>query len=288
MRHIFSIFLLLILFACTNNDKTEYTGVLEGTVVRVPALNGGTILSLLVEEGNYVDKGQLLAITDTTDFVLQKNQVSAQIEELEVQREIAQIQLEKSEKDFAYVQEKYDRIFKLYKENSVPRQNLDDIENQLNQVSSMRTSSRQHLRSLNARRKQLQAQYELIDKKISDALVTAPLAGIVSSVYFEQGEAAPMMGALIEITSIRELETQIYIDEDMLPHVTPGEIVQASIDGIDSTLSGRISWISPKAEFTPKSILTPDTRTSLVYAVKILIRNDGDILKHGMPVVITL
>jgi len=157
MRHILSVFLLVTLIACANNEKTEYTGVLEGTVVKVPALNGGVILSLFVDEGDNVRHGQLLAITDTTDLFLQKIQIIAQLEELDVQTDIAQTQLEKSEKDFAYIKEKYDRILSLFRENSVPQQNLDDIENQLEQVISMRTTSRQQLRSLNARKKQLQA-----------------------------------------------------------------------------------------------------------------------------------
>ena len=61
-----------------------------------------------------------------------------------------------------------------------------------------------------------------------------------------------------------------------------------TIDGLSETLQGSIIWISPKAEFTPKTILTPNTRTSLVYAVKITIPNKEGILKHGMPVVINL
>jgi HlyD family secretion protein len=288
MRHIFSLIFLFALSACTNNGETEYTGVLEGTVLKVPVLNGGVIISILAEEGDLVENGQLLAITDTTELSLQNIQIMAQREELDIQTNIARTQLAKVEKDFIYIKEKYDRISVLFNENSVPQQNLDDIENQLEQVRSLRETARQQLLSLNARKKQLQAQESLIRKKISDAQITAPQSGIISALYFETGEAAPMMAALIEITSIRELEVRIYVDEEMLPHIKHGQTVRASIDGIDSTLSGTISWISPRAEFTPKSILTPDTRTSLVYAVEVILRNEGDLLKHGMPVVITL
>jgi HlyD family secretion protein len=87
---------------------------------------------------------------------------------------------------------------------------------------------------------------------------------------------------------ITRLEAKIYIEETMLPHVRQGQEVSLDIDGADQSFSGRVSWISPRAEFTPKSILTPDTRTALVYAVEIDIENPDRIMKDGMPVVITL
>ena len=64
--------------------------------------------------------------------------------------------------------------------------------------------------------------------------------------------------------------------------------MQVRIDGMDKELQGIVGWISPKAEFTPKTIMTPETRTSLVYAVKINIENPDGILKDGMPVVIKM
>jgi HlyD family secretion protein len=280
--------LIILLTGCGGGDRHEYTGVLEGTVVKVPALTGGKILSLLTEDGQNVTKGQALAVIDTTDLMLQRLQVSAQLEELEIQNEIARTQLSKSEKDLNYIREKYDRISRLYRENSVPRQNLDDIENQLQQVTSLETTARQQILSLVARKKQLNIQHRQIDKKIADAKISAPLSGIVSSTYFEESEAIQPGGALLEITSIHTMETKIYINEKMLSQVRHGQHVKISVDGIDSTWGGKISWISPKAEFTPKTILTPETRTSLVYAVKIALENRDQILKHGMPVVINL
>jgi len=92
----------------------------------------------------------------------------------------------------------------------------------------------------------------------------------------------------VEIINLDEVWVKIYVSETMLPEIKVGQKVVVRPDGSSKKLEGKISWISPKAEFTPKTILTPETRTSLVYAVKILIPNQDKILKQGMPVEIHL
>ena len=74
----------------------------------------------------------------------------------------------------------------------------------------------------------------------------------------------------------------------MLPHIQTTQEAEIHIDGSEQILTGTISWINSKAEFTPKTILTPETRTSLVYAVKVNIANPDQLLKQGMPVEVHL
>ena len=95
------------------------------------------------------------------------------------------------------------------------------------------------------------------------------------------------LSPVVEIIDIRTIETKIYISETQLSQVKYGQNVRVIIDGLEKNMTGQVSWISPKSEFTPKSILTPETRTSLVYAVKISIDNPEGLLKHGMPVVLS-
>ena len=92
----------------------------------------------------------------------------------------------------------------------------------------------------------------------------------------------------MEIIDIKNIEVKIYISEILLSTIKYEQEVNVIVDGMDESMKGQIMWVSPKAEFTPKTILTPNTRTSLVYAVKISIQNDDGVLKHGMPVVVSL
>ena len=286
-------YVLLIVFifiaGCgKNNHKNSYTGVLEGTSINVPALTGGVIVDLFFSTGDEVKKGQRLAIIDSTELILQREQLQATLAELDVQTKIANTGLRNVKKNLTYVEERQKRVEKLYNNKSVPQQNLDDINNQLQNARAAFETAQGKVNSIAARKKQLLAQSQIVEKKINDTLISAPRDGIIVTKYFEVGEAVAPFSPLVEIIDISEMTTKIYISEQQLVLVKHGQQATINIDGLDKQLSGLVSWISPKAEFTPKNILTPETRTSLVYAVKIRIKNEDGVLKHGMPVVVEL
>ena len=284
-----AISLQLLILGCGNNSKSStYTGVLEGKSVQVPALTGGKVVKLLVDTGEEVKEGAVLAVIDTTELVLQRIQLGATLEELAVQKEIAETSLKRSKADLEYVQQREGRMKMLYENQAMPKQNLDDLRNEMQRAQSAYEAARQQVRSLESRKKQIEAQAGMVEKKISDAVITAPVGGLVSTLYYEVGEAVPPMQPVLELIHVSELEVKIYIPEKELPNVKHGQEVKIRVDGVKEELPGRVSWVSPKAEFTPKTILTPETRTSLVYAVKVTIPNPKRTLKHGMPVEVIL
>jgi HlyD family secretion protein len=282
----------LILFffvACgIHSNENQYTGILEGTSVKVPALTGGQITNLIVDTGDEVQEGQTLAHIDSLDLHYQRQHLLAIKEELNAQEDIANTDLKRTKKDLNYIETKYHRINQLFEKQSVTKQSLDDIENQFNNLKAVHLAAKQKLISIAAKRKQIEAQISSLNKKLSDATIKSPISGTVTNKYFEAGEAIPPLSPVIEVMNITSLETKIYISETMLPKVKHGQIVDIRVDGLDEELSGKIIWVSPKAEFTPKTILTPETRTSLVYAVKVAVKNENGILKDGMPVVVKL
>jgi HlyD family secretion protein len=284
--------IILILFlsiSCSDNSaEHQYTGVLEGTSVQVPALTPGQITQIPVNTGELVKKGQLLAMVDSIDLIYQREQLVATLQELEIQTEIAQSNLSRANKDYTYLKTKQDRIANLYKSQSTTKQNLDDITNSLQTSQTAVSNARNALGSIAAGKKQVEAKIKSVNKRINDTKIIAPTGGIITNLYYEEGEAVPLFGSLLEIIDTKKMEVKIYISETRLSQVQYGQQVSVSVDGLDKTLDGTVIWVSPKAEFTPKTILTPNTRTSLVYAVKISITNEEGILKHGMPVVINL
>jgi HlyD family secretion protein len=281
--------LLLLLLGCQRPaEDSTYIGVLEGTILHVPALTGGQIVRLPVAEGDQVQAGDTLAVIDTTELSLQGRQLEASLEELAVQEEIARTNLGRTSADLEYVREKHQRVGVLYQSQAAPRQNLDDVGNLLQQSRSARETTRQQARGLEARRRQLEAQLAILHKKMADAVVIAPANGLVSTRYFEPGEAVPPLQAVVELVQVHQLEVRIYVGVEKLPAVQHGQEVEVRADGLDQALKGTIAWISPKAEFTPKTILTPQTRAALVYAVKVVVPNPERVLKHGMPVEVRL
>lgn len=280
---------MLFISACGSKDTgREFTGIIEGTSVKVPALTGGQIIVSNFETGDEITVGQILAQTDTVELHLQKLQLMAAHKEIGLQEMLAKTNLEKLKNDLAYMETRQQRVSELVAQKSMPQQTLDDVENNLAAVRSEIVAAKQQLQTIGAREAQVDAQLKLLNKKIGDASIKSPVAGLVTNKYYQQGEVVPPMGPLAEVINIRKLETKIYISETMLGEVKQGQTVQVRIDGMDKELQGIVSWISPKAEFTPKTIMTPETRTSLVYAVKINIDNPDGILKDGMPVVIKM
>lgn len=281
---------MIVFFTSCEDNKNEnlYTSVVEGTTVQVPALIGGLIKQLRVESGDEITANSIIAIVDTLELSYQREQLLASLEELTVQREIAQTTLNQAKTNEAYLQEKQQRIAALFKTNSTSRQSLDDINTGVRQAALATAQARQRLQTILSKRKQINAQLATLNKKIQDAVITAPLAGIITQKYFEAGEAIPPMSPIVEITEIYKVDIKIYVSAQTLPGIQYEESVKVRTDGLDQDLSGRVSWISPRAEFTPKSILTPETRSSLVYAVKIRVENPNGLLKHGMPVEVEL
>jgi HlyD family secretion protein len=280
---------LLILAACSDDDSDhQYTGILEGTSVQVPALTPGQITTIPVNTGAYIEKGQLLAIVDSTDLIYQREQLIAARDELMIQLETAQINVSRANKDFAYFKTTHDRIDNLYKTESVTKQKLDDVTNNLQKSQTALSNARQSLSRIAAGQRKIEARIKSVNKKINDSRIISPTPGIITTIYYEPGEAIPQFSPIMEIIDIKNIEVKIYISEELLSSIKYEQEVTVIVDGMDESMKGQIIWVSPKAEFTPKTILTPNTRTSLVYAIKIAISNEDGILKHGMPVVINL
>ena len=276
--------LLVLLLGCQRQEgPTTYTGVLEGRSTRVPALLGGRLVEVRVEEGAMVAPGDTLALVDTLELAIQARQVEAARQELVVQAEIAATALDRTGTDLEYAEEKAGRIRALAEDQALPRQNADDLHHQVELAHSARQSAGQQLKLLQAKDRQFSVQLEMIRKKQADAVVLAPAAGVVASRYFEPGEAVMPTQAVVELLQVRQLEVRIYIPAAQLPQVRYGQQVQLRVDGMSEGLAGQVIWVSEKAEFTPKTILTPETRAALVYAVKVLVDNPEGVLKHGMP-----
>jgi len=279
----------LVLVGCgRGTEKDVYVGVLEGKSVKVSALVAGRLERLLVDTGDRVAKGDTLAIMDTLELSLQRQQLMAAREEAQIQLRIARQQLQQAAKDLQYAKTQYERIRLLYEQNTVPQQKLDEAENRLNRVRTGYANARNQVARLEAALRRIGVQLKTVQKKLNDAVILSPSDGVIASRYFETGEAVAPFQPVVEVLYLDEMEIRVYIAEPDLPAVRLGQKAEIRIDGRDEPFTGTVVWISPRAEFSPKTILTPSTRTSLVYAVKIRVPNRQGILKHGMPAEVVL
>lgn len=291
-----------------SGDRIEASGTLEATEVRVSAKVPGQIQRIFIREGVDVQAGDTLMVLDQTTLALQWRHARGGIDLAEAQYklllngarpedlQLAEEALKSAESSFKSANDDYARMKELYTAQSVSRKQFDDAESrftiaqaQLNsakqQVQKMQRFARpEDLAAAKARLEQAQASAGILRKQLDDATILAPVAGTVTHRPVEEGE---LVGVGTTVTTIARLETLnlvIYVNEVNLGKVQVGGGVDIVIDAHpDRTFPGRVVYISPLAEFTPKNVQTKEDRTKLVFGVKIEVENGERILKSGMP-----
>lgn len=286
MRRIIILTVLLIaLAACGRKDEEQiWTTMMEADLYRVSALSGGRISKIYVSEGDEVQAGDKIAQLDDLDLRFSLEQLQASLLELEAQRQLYDTQIALATTDLEYQSRRQGRSESLYEEDVIPLQSLEDGQLMQSKAELQLESARKNLRLVEAKRAALQAQIKGVHKRIDDYSIYSPFTGRVEHLYFDEGEMLPNMGQLAEILNIQNMEANIYVGEEYLAGFQPGMQLNLKINGHPKPIAAHVIRISNKAEFTPKTVLTPDNRTVMVYAVRIKAENPDGILKDGMPV----
>jgi HlyD family secretion protein len=160
---------------------------------------------------------------------------------------------------------------------------LDDINNLLEKSKTQNDIATSQHEMLKGTAEKLVAQKKILLKKINDAIIISPATGKVTTLYYRQGEAMVPYANLLELIDTHSLEAKVYVPEAMLGKIKTGQPANVSTE-TGQKFPALIKYINNKAEFTPKTILTKDTRSAMVYAVKLEVANSQDILKDGMPI----
>ena len=285
-RTILIILVAALFFACNNNDeKSDAFGNFEADPVIVSSESTGKILQLNVEKGQVVEKGAVAALIDTAQIDLKLKQIEAQKAAIIAKRQSIQAQVEVFETQIKTLEINRQRIEKMLKDGASTQKQLDDITGQIDVLERQIESTRTQFTSVNKELEVLDAQQATTADLLNRCTVTTPVNGTVLETYVEQGELATTGKPLFKLADLDELTLKVYVSGAQLPSVKIGQTVDVLIDKSkteNQTLTGKVNWISSEAEFTPKIIQTKEERVKLVYAVKVLVKNDGT-LKIGMP-----
>lgn len=281
--------LLVALFSCSSNEKeTDATGVFESTEIIVSAESSGKLLSFMIQEGDEIKKDQPLGQIDSTQLYLNKLQVEANQMALLSSRPDVQSQLDAIEREIEKAEFEKKRIIKLLEGDVATQKQLDDINAQIEVLranyEAKKTALTISTQAIDAQSQAMGAQIDLINDQLERSKIRSPIDGTVLVKYAEAGELATMGKPLFKLADLNRMILRAYVTADQLPKIQTGQTVQVLAEfGKDENRAyeGKISWISSKSEFTPKTIQTQDERANLVYAVKVAVPNDG-LLKIGM------
>jgi HlyD family secretion protein len=281
--------IFLFLTSCSSINKNyDASGMFEATEIIVSAETNGKILTLNIIEGQKVTAAEPLGLIDTTQLYLQKVQLQQGKKQLGAHKQDIQIQLASLEEQLAYQQREKSRIEKLITAKAGNTKQLDDINAQITIIQKQIAASRDNLEKNNQgifdNSGLIEAQIDAINDQLSRAYIKSPISGTVLVKYAEAGEVTAMGRPLFKIADLEHIYLRIYITSAQLTQIQLLQKVKVYSDFGEKErreYEGVVTWISSEAEFTPKTIQTKEERANLVYAIKILVINDG-YLKIGM------
>ncbi len=280
------ILLVSVIVGCSGkNKKSDAYGNFEATEIIVSAEGNGKLMEFCVEEGAVIDRQTRVGCIDTIQLALKRDQLKATRLAVSSKFEnvISQIEVLKEQKNVALTEKQ--RIQNLMKEKAATQKQMDDITGQLNVIEKqIRSIEVQNVGIVNEV-KSIDAQIEQISDQIRKCHIINPTRGTALNKFAEPHEITSYGKPLYKIADLETMFLRVYVVGDQLPHIHIGQKVQVLIDqdkAKNRSLEGEVSWISSKAEFTPKIIQTKEERVNMVYAVKVRVKNDGS-LKIGMP-----
>jgi HlyD family secretion protein len=303
-------------------NVARVSGHVEATEIQLAPEVGGRIIEMPVSEGVRVKQGDTVAVIDTSDVDLairrtqaERAQADAQlrlllagsrpedIRQTESQLAAVAAEVAAAEVELASAEQDLQRFEQLLQSNSGSQKQRDDAAARRDVARDRLTSARareaaaraalarsragarrEEIDAARARVAAVDAQLATLEKSRTDAVVRSPMDGIVTQRLLDPGEMASPRGPIAIVTDLEHVWAEVFVDEPHVPRITLGQAATIHTDAGGPGLAGKVSFISPKAEFTPRNVQTADDRSKLVYRVKIAVDNRQGILKQGMPV----
>ncbi|MES2795734.1 MAG: HlyD family efflux transporter periplasmic adaptor subunit [Bacteroidota bacterium] len=305
------------LIACHSSDQDfDATGVFEAEEVIVSAESTGKILNFNFSEGDNLKANQEVAQINCDNIDLQKEQVEASIAALKLrqnesgpqvqilmkQADNQRAQLNTQKIQLKVLDKEKSRLQKLVAAEAAPQKQLDDLEGQMDilqkqmegtqslialtnqQIASQKAQTNIQNRGVLSESQPLKVRVAQIDEQLGRCKIFNPIGGTILVKYAQNQEVIVAGKPIYKIADMSNMVLRAYIAGTQLGQVKVNQPVKIFIDnGKESykELTGTISWIASKSEFTPKTIQTKDERANLVYATKIKVKNDG-FIKIGM------
>ena len=274
------------LSGCQRNDLSDGYGNFEATEIVVSSEASGRLLRYDVDEGLRLEKGEVAAVVDTTQLDLERRQLRAQLQALLAEKPSVAAEANVYRQQRSNIQRDLDRYARLVREGAVSAKTLENVQDQARVIDRQIRAVDSKTPSIDSQAKALSAQIGRIDDQITKSVTRNPARGVVLAKYAEPGEVVSYGKPLYRIADTGTMYLRVWLSESQLPSVKVGQEVEVLIDDVkpaSKRLKGRVTWISSKAEFTPKIIQTREDRVHMVYAVKVLVENPDGLLKIGMP-----
>jgi HlyD family secretion protein len=272
----------------------------------------GTVISMPKREGDRVRQGETIAEVDPATYqgaddlaVARRDAAKAQLDVLLAgtrpeEIDEARANLAAAQASLGDAEVSFERQKSLAATNATTRQLLDDAKMALDagraRVDQMQASLTKAVNGprpedIAAARAQLRAAEATVDlssTQLARTKLIAPANGTIMTRVIEPGTVVLPASNVYSMALDNEVWVRAFAPEPMLTRVAPGTEVTLTTDGTNKSYRGNIGYVSPAAEFTPKTVETPELRTQLVYRLRIRVENPDDGIRQGMPMTIAL
>lgn len=264
-------------------------GRIETIQVNITAKYGGRIIQMYVQEGDMVEKGQLLAKMDTKELKAQLHVALAGVEQAKQSKKYAQAVVLQKQSDFKQKEKNYLRSKALYNTKSISLFNFEQDETAYQASSAGLEAAKSQVTSYDAAINAAKAQVETIEVQIEERSLYAPVAGRVLYRLVEEGEMIGSGGKALVVLDLLNTYMTIFLPTSQVGLIDIGSEARIVLDALPNTaIPSSVSFISPEAQFTPKEIETASEREKLMFRVKVkidasLLEKHIEKIKTGLP-----
>ena len=282
--------IISFLVSCNGNkSKHDASGTFEATEVIISAEATGKIEAFDLKAGDHLIEGQYIGYVDSTQLYLKKMQLLAAQKAVVARRPDVAKQIATTKEQIQKAKLEKARVENLFKDGAATEKQVDDANSQVHVLESDLAAQMNLLatsvNSLDEESAAFRIQIEQVNDQLAKCRIVNPVEGTVLSKYAQAKEITTMGKPLYKIADTRNMFLRAYLVSTQLEKVGVGHdatIFVALSDGFGKTYQGKVTWISDKAEFAPKTMQTQDERQNLVYAVKIAVANTDGLIKIGM------
>jgi HlyD family secretion protein len=238
-----------------------------------------------VKEGTEIGKDTEIALIDTTLFHLQKDEIDAGMKSVKTRISSIDAQNDILHQQIANLNVNIIRFANMLKEDAATKKQYDDLTGQVAVLEKQIAANNTQKVSVAAELSLYESKKATVNEQVRRSIVKSPLSGTIIEKYSEAGELTAPGKPLVKIADLSLVRLKVYVSGAQLGRIRIGQQCSVRVDDGEKgykNFTGTVTYISGKAEFTPKIIQTKEERVTLVYAVTIEVPNNGT-MKSGMP-----
>ncbi|SEA26999.1 HlyD family secretion protein [Desulfuromusa kysingii] len=264
-------------------------GRIEATEVDIMAKFSGRLAQVLVNEGDTVKAGQILARIDTENLDALSRQAQAQIGQAQQERNYAAAVIEQRKSELALVEKELDRSRELYERDNISLKELQRDETAVMTAKSALAATRAKFAETGAAIEAAVAASEKIKVDINDSILRTPVGGRILYRLHEPGEILAAGRKLLTVLDLSDVYMTIFLPTAQAGRVTIGAEARIVLDALpDVSIPARVSFVAPEAQFTPRAVETRTEREKLMFRIKVkidqeLLKSYAEQVKTGLP-----